>query len=37
MQDKNPSPTSKVPVTAEVGGEGGRYAGATVQAETFTP
>ena len=32
----NPAPRRKLPVTAEVGGEGGSYADATVQAETFT-
>jgi hypothetical protein len=36
MKDKNPKPTRKLPVTAEVGGEGGSYADATVQAETFS-
>ena len=32
----NSAPPRKLPVTAEVGGEGGSYADATVQAETLT-
>jgi hypothetical protein len=36
MKDKNPQRARKLPVTAEVGGEGGSYADATVQAETFS-
>ena len=32
---ENPPRPEKLPVTAEVGSEGGSYADATVQAETF--
>ena len=32
---ENPPLPGKLPVTAEVGSEGGSYADATVQAETF--
>jgi len=36
MADDTPRRDRKLPVTAEVGGEGGSYADATVQAETFS-
>jgi hypothetical protein len=36
MKDNSSKRVRKLPVTAEVGGEGGSYADATVQAETFS-
>ncbi len=36
MQDQNDPADRKLPVTAEVGGEGGSYADATNQVETFS-
>jgi hypothetical protein len=36
MKDEKPRPGRKLPVTAEVGGEGGSYADAAMQAETFS-
>lgn len=36
MKEEKPEPDQKLPVTAEVGGEGGSYADATMQAETFS-
>ena len=33
--DQDPQETAKLPVTAELGDEGGSYGDATVQAETF--
>jgi hypothetical protein len=36
MKDEEPGQGRKLPVTAEVGGEGGSYADATMQAETFS-
>ena len=36
MNDPEQSGDQKLPVTAEVGGEGGSYADATLQAETFS-
>lgn len=36
MNTNDPTRDGKLPVTAEVGGEGGSYAEATQQAETFS-
>jgi hypothetical protein len=36
MQKQNDPTDRKLPVTAEVGGEGGSYADATLQVETFS-
>jgi hypothetical protein len=35
-QPDHPQPDRQLPVTAEVGGEGGSYAESTLQAETFS-